>query len=171
LCGKSGGLQKKEKDSILGDNLTASESSGGNFSQRPFWYLVNLISDSWIKLSHNIGTMKAFVVARHTQLKFQERESGTVQEDTEFTKAVDCWIEVEKRLERDCEEGKKSQTSLDREAEEAAMHRANLLRSAHLKRRWSSSSASSNATEELFSDTERSVYQIQILLLVTNWIT
>jgi hypothetical protein len=89
--------------------------------------------------------MKGITALRRTQVKVQERESGTVQEDTEFTKAVDKWLEVEDHLQNEIGNAKKSTAIVDEEAEEAAIHSANLLRSAHKKRHWSSSGSSGSS--------------------------
>ena len=69
-----------------------------------------------------------------TQLKIQSHESGTVQEDTDFTQAVDKWIEVEEEREHAKEVARLPKTRSAQEAQEAEIHRTNLLRSAHLKR-------------------------------------
>lgn len=89
------------------------------------------------------------VIARKAQLRVQKKESGTVQSDTELTQAVDQWIKVEERYEQEKNQSKVAgKNVVDREAEEAAVHRANLLRSLHKKRNWSSEEENSESDSE-----------------------
>jgi len=55
------------------------------------------------------------------------RESGTVQNDSDIKQALRNWREHEQCLEQEKEDAKKPQEVLDKEAEEAAIHRRNLL--------------------------------------------
>ncbi|PUU75711.1 hypothetical protein B9Z19DRAFT_1195288 [Tuber borchii] len=108
-----------------------------------FWAMISdlLHQEAGIFLKDPAGTVKGLVASRRTQLKVQGRESGTVQEDTDFTQAVDRWIEVEEEREHAKELAQQPKTQSAREAQEAEVHRSNLLRSAHLKRYLSSESS------------------------------
>ncbi|RPA90375.1 hypothetical protein L873DRAFT_1878130 [Choiromyces venosus 120613-1] len=77
--------------------------------------------------------MRGIVITCQAQQKVQDRESGTVQEDTEFTKAVDKWIEVKDFHQHECEQSKTTQTQVEKEHQEATQHWFNLLQSAHKK--------------------------------------
>ena len=55
------------------------------------------------------------------------RKSGMVQNDSDIKQAFRNWREHEQCLEQEKEDAKKPQEVLDKEAEEAAIHRRNLL--------------------------------------------
>ncbi|PUU74584.1 hypothetical protein B9Z19DRAFT_1133069 [Tuber borchii] len=104
-----------------------------------FWAKISqlLLQEANIGLRDPAGTMRGIVIARRAQQKVQDRESGTVQEDTKFTKAVDKWIKVEDFRQREREESKTTQAQVEKEHQEATRHRFNLLQSAHKKRYYS----------------------------------
>ncbi|RPB00726.1 hypothetical protein L873DRAFT_1842920 [Choiromyces venosus 120613-1] len=66
-----------------------------------FWVMISdlLHQEAGIFLKDPAGTVKGFVASHRKQLKVQSCELGTVQEDTNFTQAVDKWIEVEEDWE------------------------------------------------------------------------
>ncbi|KAI5781925.1 hypothetical protein EDC01DRAFT_632634 [Geopyxis carbonaria] len=94
-----------------------------------FWRKISaLLKDSTgIQLRDPSRTVNSWVDARRPVLARQITESGTVQSDTEFTQALDKWIEHVDAVEQLKKDAIKPTAQLDREKEEAAVHRANMF--------------------------------------------
>ncbi|KAI5783529.1 hypothetical protein EDC01DRAFT_632091 [Geopyxis carbonaria] len=118
-----------------------AQSNKGNF-----WAMISelLLQEVGVSLRDPSGTVKGMVLKRRTQVRMQIGESGTVQEDTELTQAADQWIEIEDRVAKQKIAILHNATAgvVDRQAEEAAVHRANFFCSAHKKRDLSSAELS-----------------------------
>ncbi|KAI5788378.1 hypothetical protein EDC01DRAFT_631319 [Geopyxis carbonaria] len=94
-----------------------------------FWRKISaLLKDGiGVELRDPSRTVNNWVNARRPVLAKQVTESGTVQSDTEFTQALDKWIEHLDTAEQLKKDAIKPVTQQDREKEEAAVHRANMF--------------------------------------------
>lgn len=80
-----------------------------------------------------VGSM---VVSRRVEKQLQERESGTVQSDTELMQDLDEWIEFLDEVEREGNERKAEEAGeIDQDAVRSEFHRNNFL-SLHANKRY-----------------------------------
>ncbi|KAH0604108.1 uncharacterized protein H6S33_007139 [Morchella sextelata] len=95
-----------------------------------FWLLISELLEQksgGVKLKDPQKTVSLIVARRRAEVRMQERESGTVQREDELTQKIDAWIAHEDQLERMESDAAKGNSALAKEAEEAAVHRRNML--------------------------------------------
>jgi hypothetical protein len=97
--------------------------------KRDFWLTMAALLKNEIgkELRDPQSTMKGLVAGRRADLRRALQESGTVQEDTDLTQALDAWIEVLDEIEKQKVAKKRSEDQLAREALTATQFRNNLL--------------------------------------------
>lgn len=99
-----------------------------------FWIKIKqLLKDETGKELKNLqDTIRLMSTTLEVQDRREQRESGTVQQDTDLNQALRQWLEHENEV-KDQEKRKKSaaEESVQKEAEEAEKHRRNLLLPKH----------------------------------------
>jgi len=105
-----------------------------------------------VKLRDARSTMQDLVTARKIEVVKYQKESGTVQNDTELTQAVDRWIahlEVEDQKRKD---SKKTSDILAKVAKEASVHRMIMMTMWSRKRKLSVESGEEGSADDVSSE-------------------
>ncbi|KAH0609204.1 uncharacterized protein H6S33_001432 [Morchella sextelata] len=95
-----------------------------------FWLFISELLEQetgGVKLKDPQKTVSWMVARRRAEVRMQERESGTVQREDKLPQKIDSWIAHEDQLERMVSDAAKGNSDLTNEAEEAAVHRRNML--------------------------------------------
>jgi len=105
-----------------------------------------------VKLWDARSTMQDLATARKIEVVKYQKKSGTVQNDTELTQAVDRWIahlEVEDQKRKD---SKKTSDILAKVAKEASVHRMNMMTTWSRKRKLSVESGEEGSADDVSSE-------------------
>jgi len=118
-------------------------------ARKPFWNKIRALLQIEIgkSLKQPEVTIKQLADECRALVQEQQRESGTVQTDSEMDQNLDRWLEREDELKKEIEDAKKPKERLDVEAAQARVHRDNLMLLAHKKRNYCSQDNDSQATD------------------------
>jgi hypothetical protein len=116
----------------------------GDLYKRPVSKFWNTVSTEFTRqtgkpMADPLAKVAKMVKDREKLVEQQRLESGTVQEESDFTQALDSWRKIQERYDNEREEKQKTQKAKTKDAAIAETQAANMMRSFREKRRMGSS--------------------------------